>query len=115
MNADKANFEMVRTVVALARGSGMNGTAEGIETAEQLPQPRALQCQRGQGYLGSKSPDSHGAALLFSSHGDTGDGGLTRLLFPSSHLRSWGASLFRALLIFSASQSLSGSGQWLSF
>jgi len=67
MNVDNTNLEIVRTVVALARGLGMNVTAEGIETAEQLAQLRALQCQYGQGYLFSKPLDSEAAEKLLSS------------------------------------------------
>lgn len=67
MNVDNTNLEIVRTVVALACSLGMNVTAEGIETAEQLAQLRALQCQYGQGYLFSKPLDSEAAAKLLSS------------------------------------------------
>jgi EAL domain-containing protein (putative c-di-GMP-specific phosphodiesterase class I) len=67
MNVDNTNLEIVRTVVALARSLGMNVTAEGIETAEQLAQLRALQCQYGQGYLFSKPLDSEAATVLLSS------------------------------------------------
>ena len=67
MNVDNRNLEIVRTVVSLASSLGMNVTAEGIETAEQLAQLRALQCQYGQGYLFSKPLDSEEAAKLLSS------------------------------------------------
>jgi diguanylate cyclase (GGDEF)-like protein/PAS domain S-box-containing protein len=67
MNVDNTSLEIVRTVVALAYNLGMNVTAEGIETAEQLAQLRALQCQYGQGFLFSKPLDSEAAAKLLSS------------------------------------------------
>ena len=67
MSVDNTSLEIVRTVVALAYSLGMNVTAEGIETAEQLAQLRALQCQYGQGFLFSKPLDSEAAAKLLSS------------------------------------------------
>jgi diguanylate cyclase (GGDEF)-like protein/PAS domain S-box-containing protein len=67
MNLDNTNLEIVRTVVGLASSLDMSVTAEGIETAEQLAQLRALQCQYGQGYLFSKPLDSEAASKLLSS------------------------------------------------
>jgi diguanylate cyclase (GGDEF)-like protein/PAS domain S-box-containing protein len=49
-----ANPRIVETVLALARDFGMSVTAEGIETAEQERELRALGCQFGQGYLYAK-------------------------------------------------------------
>ncbi len=43
--------ELVRTIVALARSLNLKVTAEGVETAAQLEQLRALGCEFGQGYL----------------------------------------------------------------
>ena len=42
---------IVRAIVSLAKTRGLGVVAEGIETAEQLAQLRALGSDRGQGYL----------------------------------------------------------------
>ncbi len=46
----RKNFEIVQAIISLSHNLGMEVTAEGIETAEQLAQLRALGCDRGQGY-----------------------------------------------------------------
>ncbi|WP_339947589.1 EAL domain-containing protein [uncultured Albimonas sp.] len=43
--------EILRAVLGLARGLGVDATAEGIETAAQLARLRALGCGFGQGFL----------------------------------------------------------------
>jgi len=48
------NAEIVRTIVTLARNLGIEVIAEGVETAEQLAQLRALGCQHVQGFLFSR-------------------------------------------------------------
>ena len=67
MGMDTKNMEIVRTIVALAKNLGMHVTAEGIETAEQLAQLRALQCACGQGYLFSKPLEADAIKQLLSS------------------------------------------------
>jgi diguanylate cyclase (GGDEF)-like protein/PAS domain S-box-containing protein len=67
MGMDTKNMEIVRTIVALAGNLGMHVTAEGIETAEQLAQLRALQCACGQGYLFSKPLEAEAIKQLLSS------------------------------------------------
>jgi diguanylate cyclase (GGDEF)-like protein/PAS domain S-box-containing protein len=47
---DGANLPIVQAVIALAHGLGIDVTAEGIETAEQLGWLRDLVCDRGQGF-----------------------------------------------------------------
>ena len=47
---DDANLPIVQAVIALAHGLGIDVTAEGIETAEQLAALRELDCDRGQGF-----------------------------------------------------------------
>jgi len=47
-------FQIVRTIVELARVLGMDVVAEGIETREQYDLLRRLGCRFGQGYLFSR-------------------------------------------------------------
>ncbi len=51
LNEGHENLAIVRTIKTLADNLGMDTTAEGIETEEQLVQLRELGCQYGQGYL----------------------------------------------------------------
>ncbi|MEW6209033.1 MAG: EAL domain-containing protein [Acidobacteriota bacterium] len=64
MEESSENAEIVRTIIALGRNLRMNITAEGIETAEQLNQLRALACDNGQGYLFSKPLEAEDARRL---------------------------------------------------
>jgi diguanylate cyclase (GGDEF)-like protein/PAS domain S-box-containing protein len=66
MARDKDNLEIVRAIAALAHNLGMDLVAEGVETAEQLAQLRALGCEYGQGYLFSRPLDAADAAHLLS-------------------------------------------------
>ncbi|UNU26342.1 EAL domain-containing protein [Microcoleus vaginatus HSN003] len=58
------NLEIVRAIVMLARSLGMEVVAEGVETAAQLAQMRAIGCEYGQGYFFSKPLDSEAATAL---------------------------------------------------
>jgi len=58
------NFEIIETIVTLARKLGVDVTAEGVETAEQLSQLRELNCEYGQGYFFSKPLDSKSVEAL---------------------------------------------------
>jgi diguanylate cyclase (GGDEF)-like protein len=64
MSDNDENFEIVRTVVMLARNLGLEVIAEGIETVEQLTRLKELKCEYGQGYLFSKPSDAESAAEL---------------------------------------------------
>jgi diguanylate cyclase (GGDEF)-like protein len=56
---------IVRAIIGLAEGLGLNTTAEGIETSAQLADLKADGCAEGQGYLFSKAiPASQISALL---------------------------------------------------
>ena len=59
MTQDSA--EIVRAIVGLAHNLGLDVIAEGVETAEQLEQLKALGCEFGQGYLFSR-PVEHAEA-----------------------------------------------------
>lgn len=48
------SVELVRTILAMARGLGLKVVAEGIETPEQLARLSDLGCDYGQGYLFSR-------------------------------------------------------------
>ncbi len=58
MNCDGENFEIVRTIITLAKTLGMDAISEGIETPEQLTQLKNLGCQFGQGYLFAEPLDA---------------------------------------------------------
>lgn len=61
------NWEIVQSIVMLAHSLGINVTAEGVETAQQLAQLRSLGCQYGQGYFFSQPLDSLTAAACLAS------------------------------------------------
>jgi len=48
---------------------GMNMTAEGVETAEQLALLKELKCEYGQGYFFSKPINSEAATALIPKLG----------------------------------------------
>lgn len=54
MTEGEQPFQIVRTIVELARVLGMDVVAEGIETREQFEMLRRLGCRYGQGYLFSR-------------------------------------------------------------
>jgi diguanylate cyclase (GGDEF)-like protein/PAS domain S-box-containing protein len=58
------NLEIIETIVTLAHKLGVNVTAEGVETKEQLALLRKLNCEYGQGYFFSRPLDSSAAAAL---------------------------------------------------
>ena len=55
---------MVRAIVALAHNLGMDVVAEGVETADQLSQLRALGCEYAQGFYFSQPVDAAAAEAL---------------------------------------------------
>ena len=58
---------MVRAIVGLAHALGMNVVAEGVETAEQAGELRALGCEFAQGFYFSRAVDAAAAARLIES------------------------------------------------
>ena len=61
MGKDGENSEIVRAVINLARSLNMIVTAEGVETADQMQQLKALECDFGQGYFFSHPLSSEAA------------------------------------------------------
>ncbi len=66
MDVTGKNLEIVRAIITLAHNLSINVTAEGLETAEQLAQLRALQCKHGQGYFFNKPADQEAAGALIT-------------------------------------------------
>jgi len=66
MITDSDNLEIVRLIVNLAHNLGMDVTAEGIESLEELSLLKNLDCECGQGYYFSKPVDSQAATALLS-------------------------------------------------
>jgi diguanylate cyclase (GGDEF)-like protein/PAS domain S-box-containing protein len=60
-------FKIVRAIVMLAHNLGLDVTAEGIETPEQLAELRKLGCESGQGYFFSKPLDAVQAEALIAA------------------------------------------------
>ena len=61
---DAKDTAIVHAVIAFAKTLGLKVTGEGIETAEQFEQLRALGCDHGQGYYFAK-PLQHGSVQPF--------------------------------------------------
>ena len=59
--------KIVRAIVTLAHNLGLDVTAEGIETPEQLARLRELGCESGQGYLFSKPVEAVKAEALIAA------------------------------------------------
>ncbi|MBE9143351.1 EAL domain-containing protein [Planktothrix mougeotii] len=71
IGSNQGEIELIRTIITLAHGLGMDVVAEGIETKSQLNQLSLLGCEWGQGFLFSKPLNSidatqYIAALLTS-------------------------------------------------
>ena len=57
-----------QAIVTLAHTLGMDVIAEGVETAMQLEQLRALKVEYGQGYYFARPLDSLGAEMLLRTY-----------------------------------------------
>ena len=64
---ERENFEIVKTIIALARNLKLEIIAEGIETLKHLKILSNLDCKLGQGYLFSKPVDKKAAELFIVS------------------------------------------------
>jgi diguanylate cyclase (GGDEF)-like protein len=60
------NFDLVRTIITMARNLGMDAIAEGVETQEQLSSLNSLSCQFGQGFFFSRPLDSAAAERIIT-------------------------------------------------
>jgi EAL domain-containing protein (putative c-di-GMP-specific phosphodiesterase class I) len=59
--------KIVKAIVTLAHNLGLDVTAEGIETPEQLAELRKLGCESGQGYFFSRPLDAVKAEALIAA------------------------------------------------
>ena len=64
MNGRDENTEIVRTIMSLAENLGMDVTAEGVETLEQVTKLRTFGCAKGQGFFFSRPVSSADAERL---------------------------------------------------
>ncbi len=67
MDTGSKDIEIIQTIVTLAHTLGMDLIAEGVETATQLAQLRALKVEYGQGYYFSRPVDNESAENLIAS------------------------------------------------
>ena len=68
MGHERSKLEIVRAILLLAHNLKMDVVAEGVETAEQLAQLRALDCEYAQGYLFAPPLDAEAAEKLLSEN-----------------------------------------------
>jgi diguanylate cyclase (GGDEF)-like protein len=67
ITASSGSLNIVRAVAAMAKGLGMESTAEGVETQEQLDAIKSEGCTEMQGFLFSKPVPEHQIDLLLGS------------------------------------------------
>jgi EAL domain-containing protein (putative c-di-GMP-specific phosphodiesterase class I) len=61
------SLQLVRTILALSRNSGLDAIAEGVTTLEQLRRLWTLGCRSAQGYLFSAPLDADSMTTLLES------------------------------------------------
>ncbi len=81
MNESAENYEIVHTIIKLARSLKMKVVAEGIETLEQFECLRQMECDFGQGYWISKPLDADKARLLIQETVAGGPAGTGRMFW----------------------------------
>lgn len=64
LGRDAEDNAIVHAIITLAHTLGMQVTAEGVETDDQLRQLCELGCDMAQGYLFAKSMDAAGVSML---------------------------------------------------
>lgn len=79
------NLQIVSTIAILSQNLGMRAVAEGVETAEQAAQLRAMGCQYAQGYFFSRPIDASGIERLLTEHSQMRQ--LTSTTSPLARLR----------------------------
>ncbi|MBW4489146.1 MAG: EAL domain-containing protein [Trichocoleus desertorum ATA4-8-CV12] len=67
IDIDGEHLEIVRTIVTLAWNLGMDVIAEGVETAKQLAQLKALKCEYAQGYFFARPLNCEAATALIAT------------------------------------------------
>lgn len=67
MGARGENSEIVRSIISLAQDLRMEAIAEGVETAHQVRQLRALGCHHGQGNFLAPVQEAGRAGLMFAN------------------------------------------------
>jgi len=67
VDTDGEKLAIIRTIVTLAWNLGMDVIAEGVETAKQLAQLKALNCEAGQGYFFAKPMDAETVATFIEA------------------------------------------------
>jgi FlaA1/EpsC-like NDP-sugar epimerase/EAL domain-containing protein (putative c-di-GMP-specific phosphodiesterase class I) len=68
---DSKSLERLKVIATIARNSGIEITAAGVETSEQLAQLISIHCRYGQGYLFSKPIANDKAECLIGSNNFT--------------------------------------------
>lgn len=66
--ASKENFQLVKTILMLARNFEMSTVAEGVESREQIEVLRSLECDDGQGYYFARPLTREHAEELLASN-----------------------------------------------
>ena len=74
--------KIVRAMIALSKGLGMQITAEGIETQDQFDRLKALGCGFGQGYLMGRPMPAEQLGAYFKANGVTSPGSKSHAPMP---------------------------------
>ncbi len=69
LEEESDSWEIVRSIVTLARALGMSVIAEGVETEDQQAQLLELECEEGQGFLYAHAGDRAAVEQLLAVHG----------------------------------------------